>query len=160
MSESKHQYLIDYDQTLKDRVIQKRESKAQYDKVYRRTYVKGEGAVNKHRDYMREWYHKKKTLTHCDVCDKDVYYIKKHKLTDAHINRLNKPIDIVKDLFPAIIDPILAIQEETNRLNLDELSQLKKDNQMLADKLDEAIVKPLVIQTKKDKYGHSKRSFA
>ncbi len=137
-----HPYLTDFEKHQAEALEAKIAIAKQKRELNRKTYVRPLGCLDRDRVRNREKYHRKKQLTHCEVCDKSVYYIVKHQMTKAHMSKLNNPLDVVKEIFPDIIEPLTK-----------EVEELKITKEKLDDRLDAMIVKPIEIQSKKSRYG-------
>lgn len=137
-----HPYLNDFEKHQKEALEAKIAIAKQKREEFRKTYVRPLGCLNRDRVRNREKYHRKKQLTYCEVCDKSVYYIVKHQMTKVHMNKLNNPIDVVREIFPDIIEPLTK-----------QIEELKITKDTLDSKLDAMIVKPIQIQSKKSRYG-------
>ena len=137
-----HPYLCNYESDKKQEQANKIEAKKQYMREYKKTYIKSEKAIDKDRELNLAKYHRQKKLTHCEICNESFYYITKHKLTAKHMNKVSNPIDVIKDLFPNIMETLL-----------NEADSIKQTKNELEVQLNAMIVKPLIPTQTKKRYG-------
>ena len=152
-AEAIHPYLDQYETDRINARQAKREARQEYQKQYMKeywkTYVKPPKTVIRDRELNLKRYHRIRKSTLCETCNKEYMHIKYHKTTNKHIQNLGSPIDVVKDMYPDIMEPIAK-----------ELEELKQEKETLTDKLNTLTINPMQIQAKKSRYGATKLSYA
>jgi len=153
MSEAVHPYLDQYETDRINKLQAKREARQEaqrlYMKEYWKTYVKPPKTVIRDRELNLKRYHRIRKMTLCEICNKEYAHIKWHKTSAKHIKNAENPIDVVRDMYPDIIEPISK-----------ELEELRQAKESLDERLSAMTITPIQIQTKKSRYGTSRVSFS